>query len=254
VLNTDTNHYLENVMTRLGLSKKNIQELINDTAVAYRDNNVSFKLNKLRDSIAMAISGRKWSSWLSDWDENTYRYYSIKESALNALPNKDLFFEEARRFSSDTDNALKEMTIVHVITADYSDDGSDIEVKAISNDKTQIFYVQLTDGEHRVDLGCWLLAEGDDGDINPDDYLDFDLPLIIDIAKRFYGSITEELATEYQVDGEYVYLLVGENEVKIVTKNPRFINSATSSYQREFREPLYTFETKDEAFSFLRQL
>jgi hypothetical protein len=68
-----------------------------------------------------------------------------------------------------------------------------------SKDESATFYVQLTDGEYRSDLGCWITTESSNGniDIDYDYYPDFDFDDIIKAAEKCYQSQVKEIATDF---------------------------------------------------------
>ena len=102
--------------------------------------------------------------------------------------------------------------IQKVSDAHFEDDGEDsltVEVKT----QTKTFYVQTVDGEYRSSMGCWILADGDEGDINFDDYPDIDFDAVIKSAEKFAESLLD-----------YDNLI----------ENPNYYNKQTSPYQRRF--------------------
>lgn len=147
------------------------------------------------------------------------------------------------------------MNILNIEIADFCEDGSTVSVSVLDkNDIAFDFYVQTVDGLYRSDLGCWLLTSDSDGDINQDDYPSIDFAQVIKQAEVFLSEQVEEKATEHSIDGEDVYLLISSNNVKVVTRNSRFINKDTSSYQREYSEPLYVADDVQDAEQYLANL
>ena len=150
------------------------------------------------------------------------------------------------------------MKINNVANVDFDD--TTIAVTATADVSSQeeilnIFYVQTVDSEYRSDLGCWItVEEGDGEDIDQDDYPDFDFDTIIEAAENFLNQNIEEEETDYDISGQTVYLIHSKNSVKIVTRNSNFINKYTSSYQRQYSDPIAEFDTKEEAIEYLEKL
>ncbi len=139
-------------------------------------------------------------------------------------------------------------------TANFDDAGSTVSVTVESDTQTETFHVQTVDGEYRSDLGCWILTDYSEGDIDYDDYPRFNLPGIIKAAEIFLQSEIEEESTMYIIDGEYVYLLITDDDVKLVTMNNKFTNKDQSPYQRKFSDPIKTFASREEAIEYLENL
>lgn len=78
------------------------------------------------------------------------------------------------------------MKIINVEISDFDD--ATIRVEADSGPKKEVFYVQTVGDEYRSDLGCWVTTDYSDGDINEDDYPEFDISEIIDAAENFLSS------------------------------------------------------------------
>lgn len=143
------------------------------------------------------------------------------------------------------------MIIERIEIADFCEDETTVSVTATANDIEETFHVQTVDGINRSDLGCWITTDSSQGDIDSDDYPDFDIDLIVDEAECFIQMMTTEEKTEHRIDGEDVYLIINDDRVKVVTRNPDYINQFSSSYQREFSEPLKVFDTREEALEYL---
>ncbi len=136
-----------------------------------------------------------------------------------------------------------------MITLD-KDDGTTVAVTV--NNET--FYVQTVDGVYRGDLGCWITTDTSDGEIDYDDYTDFDIDDIVKTAEKYIQSLTEEIETDYKINNKTVYIIIRNNNVDVVTHNEGFINKDTSSYQREFSAPIESFDNKNEALQYLSKL
>lgn len=137
--------------------------------------------------------------------------------------------------------------------ADFCDEGDTVSVTAEADNEVRMFHVQMTDNAHRPDLGCWILTDGADGDIDPEDFPAFDIGEIIEYAERFIQATVKEEATRFILNGDDVYLLIGPEKVDIVTRNRNFINKETSSYQREYSDPIATFDTRHKAINHLSE-
>lgn len=139
--------------------------------------------------------------------------------------------------------------IIKCEIADYDDDGTAVEVTAENILGEQVtFHVQTVDQEYRSDLGCWITTWESDGDLGADDYPTFDLNVIIEAAEAHIKQVQEIT----HVTGQY-YIKDGSDGFTVLERNYNFINSATSSYQREYNE-LDTFDNKDDALAFINQL
>ena len=169
-------------------------------------------------------------------------------------------------------NTQIETTIETVRIADFADNADTIEVNAMVDGISQPFYVQLTDGEFRSDLGCLIL--NDEGDIDEQDLPEIEIDSIIEAAEKFYAENTREIRTDYIIElNEYdevvciytdygdtrtlrqqeAYLIEKFGTVELVTKNPHFINSATSGYETEYSDVIETFDTVEDALSYLEE-
>lgn len=125
------------------------------------------------------------------------------------------------------------MKINGVNSVDFDD--STVAVTATAKGTKNTFYVQTVDGEYRPDLHCWITIEDGDGhDIYSDDFPDFDINDIVLAAEDFLRKNVEVEETDFEIDKNTVYLIHSKDSVKIVTRNPDFINKDTSTYQREF--------------------
>jgi hypothetical protein len=139
--------------------------------------------------------------------------------------------------------------IIKCEIADYDENGSTIEVTAEDVLGEQvIFHVQTVDQEYRSDLGCWITTLESDGDLCDSDYPTFDLGVISNAAENHIKESQEikHISLDY-------YLKDGLDGFVVLKRNSQFINSATSSYQREYDE-LETFSDEDDALEFIKQL
>ena len=143
------------------------------------------------------------------------------------------------------------MNINYVTYADFCEDRTTVEIRASAGDCEEVFYVQTVDGVFRSDLGCWVLSTTSDGDISYDDYPLFDFDEIISAAEEFMQAQVEEERTDFIINNKRVYLIIKNDNVDVVTKNENYINPQTSSYQREFSEPLESFTDRDAALNYL---
>jgi hypothetical protein len=123
-----------------------------------------------------------------------------------------------------------------------------------SNNNSEKFHIQTVDNECRGDLGCWIITDLSDGDIDCDEYPQFDIDLVVSKAEEFIKSRRVEKHTDYIIDNESAYLIVKHDSVDVVTRNSAFINSDTSSYQREFSDAIKTFGNEAEALAYLEEL
>ena len=132
------------------------------------------------------------------------------------------------------------------INIDFDDT---VEVTAINGvGETETFHVQTTDGLFRSDLGCWILAPGNDGDIDQDDYPFFDFDLIVSEAEKYVRDTYEIKETA----NSELYFKVYNNKVEIVELNRHFINSDSSSYQTEYKL-VETFDDEDDADKYITE-
>lgn len=140
------------------------------------------------------------------------------------------------------------MNITNCSIADFCEDGSTVEVvvkNILDEDKT--FYVQTFDFEFRSDLGCWITTFDSDGDISYDDYPLFDIDLIIESAEKYIKSL-------HEVNNVKANICIIKNQngsCRVVSENPKFINSATSSYQTQYDKNYGTFDSENEALEFI---
>ncbi|MFW5872131.1 MAG: hypothetical protein ACOCUT_03405 [bacterium] len=138
--------------------------------------------------------------------------------------------------------------------SNFDDEGTTVSVTVVNNDKEETFYVQTVDGEFRSDLGCWILTDFSGGDIDYDDYPNFNFPEIIKKAEKFIQEQVQEEKTNFKIDGEYIYLLITDDDVKVVVENSQFVNKQTSSYQRKYSDPIETFDSREDALEYLESL
>jgi len=86
-------------------------------------------------------------------------------------------------------NEEKNAQIINSV--EFGDGESIIEVSVSVGDKTEKFHVQTVDGEYRCSLGCWILTDDSDGDIDFDDYPEFNFNEIISVAEKLAGKHTQ---------------------------------------------------------------
>jgi hypothetical protein len=144
------------------------------------------------------------------------------------------------------------MTITGVQISEYCAEQTTVEVTAVdAKGHEEIFAVQTVDSMYRPDLGCWITTPISNGPIDYDDFDTFDIKEIVSVAERFIQSATEEKRTEYKDEnGESVYIIITGRKSKVVIENSQFLNSVTSSYQREYSESVADFETETEALEY----
>ena len=68
--------------------------------------------------------------------------------------------------------------------ANFIEDNSTVSVTA----DDQIFHIQTVDGRYKTELGCWILTDDSHGEIDADDYPQFDIPAIIEAAESFLAQ------------------------------------------------------------------
>ncbi|MFT6835036.1 MAG: hypothetical protein ACJA0H_001070 [Francisellaceae bacterium] len=172
---------------------------------------------------------------------------SLRTQKLNdfLLVHLEQEIEEVIFIAVNTDDTTTKITDVSILDDEY---GSTAIVEAQNAiGKKETFYVQTTDAEYRSDLGCWLIAGGDD--IDQDDYPFFDFHLIISSAERCVRDTYEIKET---ADSE-LYLKVYNNKVEVVELNRNFINKDSSSYQTEYKL-VETFVDEDDADKYIAEL
>jgi len=128
-----------------------------------------------------------------------------------------------------------------------------IIVKVKSKKRTVEFFVQLVDSEFRSDLGCWITTNESDGDLNPEDYPDFDISEIIEYAEKFDRQNTEMIETDFKFHHESIYIEYSFKNIQLVIENSNFINSDQSSYQTRYEPANIFFDTIEEAFDYLKE-
>lgn len=162
-------------------------------------------------------------------DDNTYKVHSVEIIDVNC---------EFTDFDENDETVLVNVTAK--IDDEYESAG---------------FNVQMTGGEYRSDLGCWITTDAGDGEFSNKEKLIDGAMNVISVAESFAEAHVEEEDTIEQLEenGEYVTLLIKNDGVQLVTKNSRFINSATSSYQRRFSDVIQTFDDVDDAKEWLAE-
>lgn len=108
------------------------------------------------------------------------------------------------------EEARESMEIISTELSDFDENQETVTVTVESNGETREFHVQTTDGEFRSSLGCWILTDNYDGDVDPEDFPCFDFSEIVKAA--------EKLAEE-NAEGE---------------RNPEYINKDHSPYTNRF--------------------
>ena len=125
------------------------------------------------------------------------------------------------------------MKIESVKIANFCEEGTTAEVTVeASGDQQQVFFVQTTDGEYRVDLGCWILTPESDGDINWDDYPDYDLHAVVSAAEAYMDEQQQLEETNDKHEGQTVYTQNGRR----VVENRNYTNKHQSSYRLKWLE------------------
>jgi hypothetical protein len=177
-------------------------------------------------------------------DIDSLRTKKLNEFLLARLTgeiNKDLFYA--------VKNDCFKTEIIDCSIADYCEDESTVEVKAKNiQDEEVTFYVQTVDQKHRSDLGCWITTDISDGEVDSDDYPLFDIGEIVNAAEQHI----EQVQNTTHFKGDF-YIKERLNDFVVLEVNNRFINSATSSYQREYKE-LNNFQDVADAKAFINQL
>ena len=86
-------------------------------------------------------------------------------------------------------NKLNETLIIELSIADFCEDGTTVGVLAQSiGQELEKFYVQTHNGKYNIQAGCWLTTETSFGEIDEDDFADFDFNLIIDSAEQYLAQ------------------------------------------------------------------
>ena len=186
------------------------------------------------------------TSLFAFWDKHNVNYamrYN-KDQMLDELRSSPL--NQRLRFWLESDEDIITVISHMSINIDFDDT---VEVTAINGvGETETFHVQTTDGLFRSDLGCWILAPGNDGDIDQDDYPFFDFDLIVSEAEKYVRDTYEIKETA----NSELYFKVYNNKVEIVELNRHFINSDSSSYQTEYKL-VETFEDEDDADKYITE-
>ena len=109
---------------------------------------------------------------------------------------------------------MSKQIINNVEVADFCEDGTTISITATAaTGEQETFHVQTVDGEYRYSLGCWILTNDSNGDIESDDYPAFDLAEIINAAE------------------DHAEALLKDDER---TENPNYYNKDASPYTCRF--------------------
>lgn len=132
-----------------------------------------------------------------------------------------------------------------------------VEVNATAKNIDVIFTVQLTDNVYRSDLGCWITTETSDGDLDSDDYPDFDIDEIISVAETHSANEFSENYTEEDIDfncsinscAVYMRIDNSNGEVELFIKDIGHIGS----YQKRYTETNKTFDNKSDAIKYASQ-
>ncbi|MCP5006402.1 MAG: hypothetical protein GY941_21060 [Planctomycetes bacterium] len=129
------------------------------------------------------------------------------------------------------------------------------EVTAATKHEELGFQVQLTDGEYRSDLGCWITTASSGEDINDEDYPSFNIDEIINAAEAHYAAEFEESFTETEVEfhcaiNDCVVIMRTSNEsgsTQLYIRN----NGYVGAYQYQTYTPSdYEFTSEAEALEF----
>jgi len=177
-------------------------------------------------------------------DIESLRIQCAKDFIVNRLTDE---IEKPLFYAVKNDNFK---TFTSCSLADYCEEQSTVEVDAEDIfGKTVTFSVQTIDHEHRSDLGCWITTDNSNGDINYDDYPTFDINEIIYQAEQYIKKIQKIT----WASARYYIKKVSNDCFVVLEENRNFINSATSSYQREYEE-LETFSSKKDALSYINSL
>ena len=158
-----------------------------------------------------------YKEWLKEvvWGEGDLVQQYFEENNLDQEGNDMSNFRDDQHFMIEELENDRVKTIQKDLKVSSADDETDGEGELTVEVETQTktFYVQTVDGEYRSSLGCWITADGDEGDIDFDDYPDIDFDIIIKAAEEFAESLLD-----------YDYLI----------DNPNYYNKDTSPYQKRF--------------------
>lgn len=149
--------------------------------------------------------------------------------------------------------------IIRVEHANFDGTGETVSVTAIANDEECTFHVQTVCGRYRSCEGCWIFTDKCYGEIDFDDYPNFDFDEIISEANKFLeGKIRP---TEYCV-GIYGRAYIAENKLgfRVAFENENFFGDGQSGYVSEYNEletengEILHFETYEKALAHARKL
>ena len=126
---------------------------------------------------------------------------------------------------------------MRIIDVSSTEDG--VKVIALdSENMEEIFFVQITGNEYRPDLGCWITTETSNGNIDPDDFPEFDIDEIIDAAEKhattnFNDEFEEkEIGFNCEINNQSVYMRIKKitGEVELVIRDDGYIGSYQLRY------------------------
>ncbi|MDY7025908.1 MAG: hypothetical protein SVC26_06160 [Pseudomonadota bacterium] len=136
------------------------------------------------------------------------------------------------------------------------DNSFHIEVEAthLKTNSSVTFQVQLTDGEFRSDLGCWITTWDSGGDTCAEVY-GFDTSEVTGAAEKFYANMTAEHATDFFIGSDEYDGIEVRDEPFMGSDRAYFIEREgvfyLVSYQRKFSEPLEQFDSLEEGLEWL---
>jgi hypothetical protein len=142
------------------------------------------------------------------------------------------------------------MIITNAQIADFCEEGATVSVSCESVHHKETFHVQTVCGEYRPSLACFITTDTSSGDIDKEDYPEFDLGAVVSEAELFLQSTIDEEWMDCRINGESVYFITKNNGVTISTENERFINSDSSPYQTKYNYIMH-FPNRSDALKYL---
>ena len=140
------------------------------------------------------------------------------------------------------------MIITSIRLEDYG-----VDVTAETDDNEETFTVQLCDNKYRSGLGCWITTSKSGGDINEDDYPDFDMSAIIEAAEQHALAEFKANYTETTIDFHcaindcHVVMRTDKaGDVELIIEDCGHIGS----YERRYRETGVTFDSEEDALEY----
>lgn len=83
-------------------------------------------------------------------------------------------------------NDSNKTIIIELAIAEFCEDQTTVDVFAQSSKQEfETFYVQTHNGKYNTQLGCWLTTSTSVGEIDQDDFPNFDFNLIIEAAEEY---------------------------------------------------------------------